>query len=89
MKFHPSILAHILSAMLIFYSIVYVVVQASKIRTMDVYNILTLLLLFAIVMGVHSLAHLGLEREYGYPFRLACNHDKDRIQETISVDPSY
>lgn len=29
---------------------------------------LILLLFFAIVTGVHSLSHLGLEHEYGYPF---------------------
>ena len=68
MKFHPSILAHIISAFLIFYSIVYVIVYYSKIVSLDVYSILTILLLFSIVLGVHSLAHLGLEREYGYPY---------------------
>ena len=72
MIFHPSILAHILSALLIFYSVVYVILYYAKIRVLDVYSILTLLLLFSIVIGIHSLSHLALEREYGYPCRYIC-----------------
>jgi uncharacterized membrane protein YedE/YeeE len=68
---YPSIMAHSLNGFLIFLAIVVAVVHISKLRNLDIYKLLVLILLFAIVVGIHGLSHLWLEKEYYYiPFNL-------------------
>ena len=38
----------------------------SKLRALDSYHIVILLLLSSVAVGVHGLSHLGLERVYGF-----------------------
>ena len=38
----------------------------SKLRALDTYSMLMLLLTFSTAVGVHGISHLGLERAYGY-----------------------
>lgn len=67
---YPSIMAHSLNGFLILLVIVISVVYASKIKSLDVYNLLVLLLLFAILIGLHGISHALLEKQYNYvPFR--------------------
>jgi hypothetical protein len=47
-------------------AIVMVIVYSSTIKKMGLYQWLVLLLLFSIVVGIHGVSHLGLEKEYGY-----------------------
>jgi hypothetical protein len=61
---HPSILAHILSGALIFLAIY--LFFTNRLRNLDSYRMLVLVLLFSITIGVHAISHLGLERAYGY-----------------------
>lgn len=62
----PSVIAHIVNGFLVLTAILYSLVNLEKLRALDPYRITVLLLLFAIVIGVHSLSHLGLEKGYGY-----------------------
>jgi hypothetical protein len=61
---HPSILAHILSGALMFLAIY--LFFTNRLRNLDSYRMLVLVLLFSITIGVHAISHLGLERAYGY-----------------------
>jgi hypothetical protein len=38
----------------------------NKLRNLDPYRMLVLVLLFSMTIGVHAISHLGLERAYGY-----------------------
>ena len=62
-------MAHSLNGFLILLVIVISIVYASKIKSLDVYNLLVLLLLFAILIGLHGISHALLEKQYNYaPF---------------------
>jgi len=61
---HPSILAHILSGALMFLAIY--LFFTNRLRNLDSYRMLVLVLLFSVTIGVHAISHLGLERAYGY-----------------------
>ena len=62
----PSILAHMLNAFFLLVSLFFVMIYFSKLQGLDAYRILVLILLFSLVVGVHGISHLGLEREYGF-----------------------
>ena len=64
--FYPSVMAHSLSGMLIFATLIYVFLCSSKLRTISGYQTLVLLLLFAIFVAVHGISHAILEKEYGF-----------------------
>lgn len=52
-------------------ALVFVIVSYSKLRTLDPYHILVLILLGSVAIGVHGLSHAALERQYRYiPFNL-------------------
>lgn len=66
---YPSIMAHSLNGFLILVILVISIVYASKIKSLDIYNLLVLLLLFAILIGLHGISHALLEKQYNYvPF---------------------
>jgi hypothetical protein len=68
---YPSILAHIMNGLILLFTIVYGIRVFPKLQSLEPYKILALLLLFAIAIGIHSISHLGLEKEYKYvPFHL-------------------
>ena len=65
----PSILSHALGGGILFFIFFSIIVYFSKLQALDVYRALVLLSLFSIVITLHGISHLGLEREYGYvPF---------------------
>lgn len=69
---YPSIMAHILNGFLICIVIVLSILNASKIKSFDIYKLLVLLILFAILIGLHGISHLLLEKQYNYiPFNLS------------------
>jgi hypothetical protein len=68
---YPSIMAHVLNGMLLFAAIIYIFANIHKIRALDVYRIIVIIILLSIGLGVHGISHLGLEKEYNYvPFDL-------------------
>ena len=66
MHFKPSIVAHTVHAFLVLFAVGWIIVYFSKLQALDAYRALVLILLFAIVMGIHGISHLGLEQKYGY-----------------------
>ena len=68
---YPSMMAHSLNGLLLGVAILFVCLNFQKIQGFDVYRILVITLLFAAVVGIHGLSHLGLENEYNYiPFNM-------------------
>ena len=67
----PSIYAHIINSVLIIFVIIILYKNYSKISRLEPYKLLILILLFTLVISVHGLSHLGLEKNYGFnPFVL-------------------
>lgn len=62
----PSFLAHVINGFLILFSCFFVYAHFDSIQSLDQYKKLVLLLLFAVVIGIHSLSHLGLETVYNF-----------------------
>jgi hypothetical protein len=62
----PSIYAHMMSGGLLFASIIYLALNITKIMSRDPYQILLLILLFAITTSIHGISHMGLESVYKY-----------------------
>jgi hypothetical protein len=61
-----SFYAHLINGILILCSIVILYNNYSKILRLDPYKLLILILLFSLVISMHGLSHLGLERVYGF-----------------------
>lgn len=69
--FYPSIMAHMMNGLFLLAALVFVIYSYSKLRTLDSYHVLVLILLGSIAVGVHGLSHATLERQYKYvPFNL-------------------
>ena len=67
----PSFYAHIINTVLIIFAIIILYKNYSKISRLEPYKLLILILLFTLVIGVHGISHLGLEKIYGFnPFLL-------------------
>jgi len=65
----PSILSHGIGGAILLFIFFSIVVYFSKLQGLDLYRGLVLLSLFSIVITLHGISHLGLEKEYGYvPF---------------------
>jgi hypothetical protein len=64
-KYKPSVYAHILSSLIILFGLIIIIRNYKEISKLDTYKILILILLVSLVIGVHSLGHLGLETSYG------------------------
>jgi hypothetical protein len=60
---HPSFYAH---GLLFFFAVILAIQGYRLIQQMSVYHRLVLILLFAAVVGIHGLSHLGLEKVYGF-----------------------
>ena len=63
---YPSIITHTFNGLFLILSFLFVIIYFSKLQDLDAYRIVVLSLLFSLVLGVHAISHLGLEREYGY-----------------------
>jgi hypothetical protein len=63
---YPSVLAHMGNGIFLGIAVLLTIIYFTKLKKVGVYNILVLVLLFSIVLGVHGISHLLLEKEYRY-----------------------
>jgi len=63
---YPSIIAHTFSGAFLIFAFIYLIINFTKIQNFDIYRMLIVILLFSIVLGIHGLSHLLLEKEYKY-----------------------
>ena len=69
--FYPSIMAHMMNGLFLLAALVFVIYSYSKLRALDSYHILVLILLGSVALGVHGLSHAVLEKHYKFvPFNL-------------------
>lgn len=81
---YPSIITHTLNGFFLILSFLFVIINFSKLQNLDTYRMLVLILLFSLVLGVHGISHLGLEREYRYsPYNILSMPNRRVIGETI------
>ena len=62
----PSFYAHIINGLLMLLAFFILYKNYSKIRILEPYKLLVLILLFCISVGIHGLSHLGLEKIYKF-----------------------
>lgn len=62
----PSFYAHIMSGMFMLIAIIMLILNFGKIQRFGTYKIIIIIILFSLMMGIHSLSHLGLESVYGF-----------------------
>ncbi len=64
--FAPSFYAHALNGILLLIATILFFKNYQKIMRLEPHIIVGLVLLFSLVIGVHSISHLGLEAVYNY-----------------------
>lgn len=64
--FAPSFYSHAINGFFILFALYYVYKYYANLKQLDHYKMLVLILLFAILFGLHGLSHLGLEVFYGF-----------------------
>ena len=62
----PSFYAHIISGLFMFMVFIIIIMNYSKIRTLDYYRLMVLFILLSICISNHGLSHMGLETIYQY-----------------------
>ena len=62
----PSFYAHTINGLLMLLAFYILYKNYSKIRILEPYKLLVLILLFCISVGIHGLSHLGLEYIYNF-----------------------
>jgi hypothetical protein len=62
----PSFYAHIMNSLLLLFSFIFIYRNYSKIRNVEPYKLITIILLLSLAVGIHGLSHLGLETSYDY-----------------------
>ena len=62
----PSFYAHVSNGILLLLAICIVLLHHKKFASLESYKLVKLILLISLVMGIHSLSHLGLEHIYNY-----------------------
>ena len=62
----PSVYAHIINGILLLFALVLLYTNYSKIKSIEPYKLIVLMLLLSLTFGVHGLSHLGLEKQYNY-----------------------
>ena len=63
---YPSLIAHIVGAIILLFAIILLILKYNKIISRNPYDIVILLILISGVITLHGLSHLGLEYVYGY-----------------------
>lgn len=71
---HPSFYAHVMNGILVTIALVILFMNFDKVKSFGTYELLIIVLLFATVIGIHGISHLGLEQNYNY-FPLPWIHD--------------
>jgi len=64
--FAPSFIAHVISGIFLLVAFIILYKNYSIIKNLDKYRLITIILVFSIAIGIHSLSHLGMETIYGY-----------------------
>ena len=62
----PSFYAHAINGLTILIAIILIFTNFNRLKKMDIYNIITLVISFGVLIGIHGLLHLGLETQYNY-----------------------
>jgi hypothetical protein len=66
MQITPSFLAHILNGILLLTAVILGLTNISKLKQMQPYAMIKIVLLFSLAVGIHGLSHLGMEYVYNY-----------------------
>lgn len=61
-----AIFEHILGGMILLLSVILLIYNSREMRSMSLYMILVVTLLFSLSVFVHGISQLFLEKEYGY-----------------------
>ncbi len=64
--FRPSFYAHALNGFLLLVAIIVFFMNYNKILRLEPHKLIQVILMFSLVIGVHSISHLGLEAVYNY-----------------------
>lgn len=64
--FAPSFFAHVMSGLFLLVAFILLYKNYSIIKNLDKYRLITIILVFSIAIGIHSLSHLGMETIYGF-----------------------
>ena len=62
----PSFYAHILNGILLLFAFIILYKNYSKIRNIEPYKLIILILFFSVSVGIHGLSHLGMEQKYNF-----------------------
>lgn len=62
----PSFYAHFIQGLVILLIIIYSFQHIKSLQILDVYKKLLLLILLGVLIGIHSMSHLGLEYVYNF-----------------------
>ncbi len=66
---YPSIIAHAFSGSFLIYSFTIVLFYFKDLQSITTFETLVLMLLFSLAVGIHSISHAVLEKQYSYiPF---------------------
>jgi hypothetical protein len=64
-------MAHMMNGLFLLSALIVAILSYSKLRTLDSYHVLVLILLGSVAIGVHGLSHAILEKHYKFvPFNL-------------------
>jgi hypothetical protein len=62
----PSLYSHILNGILLLFAFIILYKNYSKIRNVEPYKLIILILFFSLGVGIHGLSHLGMEPKYNF-----------------------
>lgn len=62
----PSFLAHMAQGLLILYLVWLIFTNFSSLQHLNIYHKIVVIILIAILIGVHGISHLGLESVYQF-----------------------
>ena len=62
----PSFYAHILNGILLLFAFIILYKNYSKIRNIEPYKLIILILIFSLSIGIHGLSHSGMEQKYNF-----------------------
>ena len=63
---NPSFYAHVINGITLLVAFTMLIMNYSKLRSIEPYKLVLLTLLFSLASGVHGISHMGLENIYHY-----------------------
>jgi hypothetical protein len=68
---YPSVWAHSLGGVLMLAAVGLSIVNFGKLKTLGTYSMIKILMMLSIVLTVHAISHVLLEKQYSYnPWRI-------------------